>query len=228
LPNLPGYRITVHRHPAPPARDEKRKENTINNPITTTTRKFRVIYADPPWDIAQRGIRGATRHYDLMTLDRIKGMPVADLADENATLLMWVTNAALPAGLEVMTAWGFEYKTNAAWDKYYMGLGNYFRGSHELLLHGVRGRPAPWKFHGQRSTLLFPRQDHSHKPEEMIPLIERILDGPYLELFARQRPNSHADWSVWGNEIDSDITIPGYPVPSDFDRQSDSPGGTEE
>jgi N6-adenosine-specific RNA methylase IME4 len=189
-----------------------------NDTLTETTepsKKFKVIYADPPWDIQQKGARGAVQHYDLMTLDRIKDMPVADLADDNATLLLWVTNGALPAGLEVMKAWGFEYKTNAAWDKYYMGLGLYFRGSHELLLHGTRGK-APFKFRGQRSTLQFPRQEHSRKPEEMIPLIERVLDGPYLELFARQRPNSHRDWSVWGNEIESDIVMLGYPVPSDF------------
>lgn len=184
--------------------------------LVTPSKKFKVIYADPPWDIHQKGARGAAQHYDLMTLDRIEDMPIADLADDNATLLLWVTNGALPAGLEVMKAWGFEYKTNAAWDKYYMGLGLYFRGSHELLLHGTRGK-APFKFHGQRSTLQFPRESHSTKPSEMIPLIERVLpDGPYLELFARQRPNSHRDWSVWGNEIESDIVVPGYPVPSDF------------
>ncbi len=182
-----------------------------------TDHLFKTIYADPPWDIAQKGARGAMQHYDLMTLDRIKAMPVADLADENSTLLLWTTSAALPAALEVMKAWGFTYKSNAVWDKYYMGLGTYFRNSHEILLHGTRGK-APFKFHGQRSTLQFPRQGHSSKPEEAIVLIERVLDGPYLELFARQRPNSHKDWSVWGNEIESDITIPGYPVPSDFTR----------
>jgi N6-adenosine-specific RNA methylase IME4 len=202
-----------------------------NDTVTETARpskKFKVIYADPPWDIQQKGARGAAQHYDLMTLDRIKDMPVAELADDNATLLLWVTNGALPAGLEVMKAWGFDYKTNAAWDKYYMGLGLYFRGSHELLLHGTRGK-APFKFRGQRSTLQFPRQDHSRKPEEMIPLIERVLDGPYLELFARQRPNSHRDWSVWGNEIESDIVIPGYPVPSDFTRgRIGTPSGEQE
>lgn len=197
-------------------------------PAAKATKKFAVIYADPPWDIAQKGARGAVEHYDLMTADRIAAMPISDLAADNATLLLWVTNAALPAGLEVMKAWGFQYKTNAAWDKYYMALGAYFRGSHELLLHGTRGR-APFKFHGQRSTLSFPRQDHSHKPEEMIPLIERILDGPYLELFARQRPNSHADWSVWGNQIDSNVSIPGYPVPSDFTRdETDAASGEAE
>lgn len=191
-------------------------------------KRWAVIYADPPWDIAQIGKRGAINHYDLMTLDRIKQMPVADLAADNSTLLLWTTNAALPGALEVMKAWGFEYKMNAVWDKYYMGLGNYFRGSHELLLHGVRGK-APFKFRGQKSLVHFPRQDHSHKPEEMIPLIERVLDGPYLELFARQRPNSLKDWSVWGNEIDSDISIPGYPVPSDFTRHaSPADGGPED
>lgn len=193
--------------------------------MNNQSKKFKVIYADPPTPKAQHGARGAVKHYDLMTFEEIKAMPIADLADESSTLLLWTTSAALPESLDVMEAWGFRYVTNAVWDKYYMGLGNYFRGTHEILLHGVRGRPTPWKFRGQRSTLMFPRQDHSHKPEEMIPLIERILDGPYLELFARQRPNSHADWSVWGNEIDSDITIPGYPVPSDFARQDASRDG---
>jgi hypothetical protein len=56
----------------------------------------------------------------------------------------------------------------------------------------------------------------------MYPLIERILYGPYVELFARARPNSHADWQVWGNEVESDLSIPGYPVPSDFARQDDA------
>ena len=193
------------------------------------TKKYKVIYADPPWDIAQQGARGAIQKYELMTLEEIKAMPVADLADDSSTLLLWTTNAALPAALETMHAWGYRYVTNAVWDKYYMGLGNYFRGSHELLLHGVKGKKAPqFKFHGQRSTLLFPRTSHSSKPLEMIPLIERILDGPDLELFARQRPNSRADWSVWGNEIDSDITIPGYPVPSDFAHQAATLHGDRE
>jgi N6-adenosine-specific RNA methylase IME4 len=200
-----------------------RKEDIMKHQIFNTesttkpAKKFAVIIADPPWDIAQKGARGAIQKYELMTAERIAAMPVADLAAENSTLLLWTTNAAMPAALEVMRSWNFEYKTNAIWWKGYMGLGNYFRNDHEVLLHGVRGK-APFKFHGQRSTFILPRQQHSRKPEEMIPLIERILDGPYLELFARQRPNSHEDWSVWGNEIESDISIPGYPVPADFTR----------
>jgi N6-adenosine-specific RNA methylase IME4 len=154
-----------------------------------------------------------------MSVEQIKAMPVAELVADNATLLLWTTSNALPGALDVMAAWGFVYKTTLIWDKYYMGLGNYFRGSHEILLHGVRGK-APFAFHSQRSVVQFPRTSHSTKPAEIIPLIERVLpDGPYLELFARIRPNSSKDWSVWGNEIDSDISIPGYPVPSDFDEQ---------
>jgi N6-adenosine-specific RNA methylase IME4 len=178
-------------------------------------KRFAVIYADCPWMPGQLGARGAIKKYDLMTTGDLKDMPVADLAADDSTLLLWVTSNSLQDGLDVMKSWGYSYKTTLIWDKWYMGLGNYFRGSHEILLHGVRGR-APFKFHSQRSIVHFPRTTHSTKPAEMIPLIERVLDGPYIELFARDRPNSHADWSVWGNEVESDITIPGYPVPSDF------------
>lgn len=186
---------------------------------------YRLLYADPPWDIAQVGARGAGNHYDLMTLEQIKGMgdAVKALTASDSTLLLWVTNGALPAGLAVLEAWGYRYVSNVAWDKYYMGLGNYIRNSHELLLLGVRGK-VQVKFRGQRSVLHFPRMEHSTKPAEMYPMIERLFDGPYLELFARQRPNSHADWSVWGNEIDADVSLApwGYPVPSDLARQGDA------
>ncbi|MFW8744753.1 MT-A70 family methyltransferase [Mesorhizobium japonicum] len=176
---------------------------------------FALIYADPPWSIQQHGQRGASRKYDLMTTEDIKRMPIADLAADDAVLALWTTSAALPDALEVMRSWSFEYKSTAIWDKYYMGLGHYFRGSHELLLLGVKGKPMV-KFHGQLSVFREPRLEHSRKPQEIVQKLERMFDGPYLELFARERPNSLANWSVWGNEIDADITIPGYPVPSDF------------
>ncbi len=186
---------------------------------------FRLVYADPPWDISQVGPRGAGRHYDLMTLEAIKGMgdAVNALTAPDCAVLLWVTNGALPAGLAVLEAWGYRYVSNVAWDKYYMGLGNYIRNSHELLLLGVRGK-VQVKYRGQRSVLHFPRMDHSVKPAEMYPMIERLFDGPYLELFARQRPNSRAEWSVWGNEIDADVSLApwGYVVPSDLARQGDA------
>jgi N6-adenosine-specific RNA methylase IME4 len=192
---------------------------------------YRVIYADPPWDIGQTGARGASRHYDLLNLDNIKGMgeAVQVLAAPDSVLLLWVTNNALPAGLAVMEAWGFRYVSNAAWDKYYMGLGNYVRNSHELLLLGIRGKVTP-KFRGQRSVLHFPRMEHSVKPAEMYPMIERLFDGPYLELFARSRPNSQSKWSIWGNECDSDVSLApwGYAVPSDFARQDSAADAAKE
>jgi N6-adenosine-specific RNA methylase IME4 len=188
--------------------------------------RFRLVYADPPWDIAQKGDRGASRHYDLMTLDAIQSMgeAVKALTASDSILLLWTTNAALPDALVVMASWGYRYVSNVAWDKYYMGLGNYFRNSHELLLLGIRGRVKA-RFRGQKSVLQFPRMGHSVKPAEMYPMIERLFDGPYLELFARERPNSHADWSIWGNEVDADVSLArwGFPVPSDMAQQGDAP-----
>jgi len=179
--------------------------------------KFRTILADPPWDANQLGSRGAVRHYSLMTLRRIKAMPVRDLAEDNAHLYLWVTNSTLRAGYDVADAWGFTVRAPLTWVKFRLGLGVYLRNSTEHLLFATRGT-APVKFRSQPTWINAPVQDHSHKPEEQYPLIERISDGPYLELFARRRPSSTADWSVWGNEIDSDISVPGYPVPSDRQR----------
>jgi len=179
------------------------------------TEKFRTILADPPWDVQQKGSRGASAHYSLMSLDRIKAMPVGDLATENAHLWLWVTNATLRDGYDVAEAWKFTVRSPLTWIKFRLGLGNYLRNSTEHLLFATRGRAAV-NFRSQPTWINAPAQDHSHKPEEQYAVIERISDGPYLELFARRRPPSRAAWSVWGNQmIDSDITIPGYPVPSD-------------
>lgn len=187
--------------------------------IETVPARFRTILADPPWEVQQRGGRGAIRHYPLMSIDRIKAMPVADLAEDDAHLWLWVTNATLRAGYDVAEAWGFTVRSPLTWVKFYLGLGNYLRNSTEHLLLATRGR-APVNFRSQPTWINAPMQDHSHKPEEQFAVIERISDGPYLELFARRRPPSTAPWFVWGNQIDSDITIPGYPVPSDPPRHA--------
>lgn len=176
--------------------------------------KFHTILADPPWDLHQKGARGAEMHYPLMTLDRIKAMPIADLAEDDAHLWLWVTNATLRHGYDVAEAWGFTVRSPMTWIKFRLGLGNYLRNATEHVLFATRGR-APVNFASQPTWVNAPVQDHSHKPEEQYAIIERVSPGPYLELFACRRPSSLADWSVWGNEIDSDIAIPGYPVPSD-------------
>lgn len=175
---------------------------------------FRTILADPPWDVQQVGSRGASSHYELMTLDRIKAMPVRDIAATDAHLWLWVTNATLRDGYDVAEAWSFTVRSPLTWVKLRLGLGTYLRNATEHLLFATRGK-APVNFRAQPTWFNAPVQAHSHKPEEQYALIERVSDGPYLELFARRRPRSTANWSIWGNEVYSDIKVPGYPVPSD-------------
>ncbi|MBH0779931.1 MT-A70 family methyltransferase [Nocardia bovistercoris] len=182
-----------------------------SQPITTPTKRYRTIMADPPWDILQRGRIGAERHYNLMTVDQIKAMPVVDLAEDDAWLWLWVTNATWREGYDVMTAWGFTYRSPLTWVKPRLQLGQYLRNMTEHVLFGTRGK-AKVNFRAQPTWFIAPTQEHSHKPEEQFPIIERVSSGPYLELFARRR---QPGWDAWGNEIDSDIVIPGYPVPSD-------------
>ncbi len=187
---------------------------TDHHPEPAAPRRFRTILADPPWDIQQKGRLGAASHYDLMPLSRILAMPVGDLAEEHAHVWLWVTNATLRAGYDVMETWGFTPRSPLTWVKPRLGLGNYLRNATEHLILGTRG-DAPVRYRAQPTWLFAPLQEHSHKPEEQYAVIERVSDGPFLELFARRRPPSTADWSVWGNQVTSDISIPGFPVPSD-------------
>ncbi len=179
-------------------------------PINIPPKKYGCILNDPPWDIEQKNARGAIRHYSLLTLGRIKAMPVADLLEDNAHVWLWVTNATLEHGFDVLRAWDCTPRSVFSWIKPRMGLGVYLRNATEHILLGTRGK-APILFNAQPNWGFFPVQDHSHKPEEVYAIIERCSSGPYLELFARRR---QPGWDAWGNEIDSDIEIPGYPVPS--------------
>lgn len=186
----------------------------VSAPRREGSPRFRTILADPPWDVHQQGAKGAVQHYPLMSLDRIKAMPVAALAENEAHLWLWVTNATLREGYAVAEAWGFTVRSPLTWVKFRMGLGPYLRNSTEHLLFATRGR-APVQFRSQPTWVNAPVMEHSRKPDEFYPIIERISPGPRLELFARRRPPSAQQWSVWGNEVESDIRIPGYPVPND-------------
>jgi N6-adenosine-specific RNA methylase IME4 len=186
---------------------QKGKEKSMES--TQAKKLYKTIIADPPWELDQRGNYGAINHYSLLSLDKIKAMPVADLAQPNAHLYLWVTNGVLPYGFEVLKAWGFEFRSIYTWVKPRLGLGNYMRNATEHVLFATRGK-APVLFKGQPTWGFFPLQEHSHKPEEFHRLVERLSPGPYLELFARRR---QPGWDIWGNEVESDINIPGYPVP---------------
>ena len=184
-------------------------QNTVLNGGSNTATPFKTILADPPWDVQQKGRLGAASHYDLMTLDAIKAMPVADMAAEDAHLWLWVTNATLEEGFQVIRAWGFTPRSPLTWIKPRIGLGQYLRNSTEHLLFGTRGN-APVNFRAQPTWGFYPLREHSVKPDEQYAVIERVSDGPYLELFGRQ---SRPGWTVWGNEA------------TKFDRSDELPTG---
>ena len=162
-------------------------------------KQFSTIYADPPWKYSNQATRSATdNHYDTMTVKDIANLPVPELTTDNAHLHLWTTNAFLPESFKIIEAWGFEYKSIFVWVKPQMGIGNYWRVSHEFMLFGLKGKQ-PFLNRGQMSWQKINRTKHSKKPEEIAQTIEKTSPGPYLELFGRQtRPG----WTVWGNEIE--------------------------
>ncbi len=175
-------------------------------------RRFQTILADPPWQFTNRTGKMAPEHrrlsrYATMSLKHICELPVKDIADEPAHLYLWVPNALLPDGLEVLRAWGFKYKSNIIWHKIRKdggpdgrGVGFYFRNVTEMVLFGVRGsmRTLP---PGRRQVNIIKsmKQEHSRKPEALYDIVEQCSPGPRCELFARgTRPN----WIAWGNQAD--------------------------
>lgn len=169
------------------------------------------VIVDPPWDVQQKGNYGAIKHYNLMTLKQIRELPVGELCAENAHCWLWVTNATLRAGFDILEGWGFTPRSVYTYVKPKLGLGAYLRNATEHCLLGTRGK-APVKFRAQMNWGFYPVLDHSHKPEEFLNIVRRVSPEPVLELFARRR-DPLVD-AVWGNEIDSDVILPGYPAPT--------------
>ena len=161
-------------------------------------KKYKVIYADPPWNESGAGKikRGADKHYSLMKTQDIKNLPVSNLADEQCWLFLWVTNNFLKDGLDVMESWGFTYITNLVWAKNTIGLGYYFRGQHEICLFGKKGQIKPLS-RSESTLVVAKKQKHSKKPEEFYKKIESVSLEPRIELFARSKRDG---WDVWGNE----------------------------
>ena len=173
---------------------------------------FATILADPPWRFTNRTEKMAPEHrrlsrYGTMTLDDILELPIAQLADSRAHLYLWVPNALVSEGLEVMRRWGYTYKTNLVWYKVRKdggpdrrGVGFYFRNVTELVLFGTRGKDARTLAPGRRMpNLLFTRKrEHSRKPDEIYDVIEACSWGPYLEVFARHPRDG---WYQWGDEL---------------------------
>ena len=183
---------------------------------------FATILVDPPWPL-----QGGEKHYRTMSLARIKALPVGALAARDAHLWLWTTNALLPTAYEVAEAWGFTVRSPLTWVKFRLGLGGRYqlRNATEQLLFCTRGR-APLGSRSQPTWFNAPVTEHSRKPAEQFAIIERVSPGPYLELFARRRPESNQPWAVWGDQVDSDIRIPGFAVPRYSERAHEADAET--
>lgn len=164
--------------------------------------EYDVILADPPWryEFSPTSGRAIEQHYPTMPPDEITSLDIPAAA--NSILFLWATAPKLPEALEVMQAWGFSYRTCAVWDKEAVGVGYWFRGQHELLLVGVRGRFSPPPPEVRVSSVIRQkREGHSEKPEVVYEIIERMYPGArYIELFAR---SEREGWDVWGNQVEA-------------------------
>ena len=188
--------------------------------------KYKLLLADPPWAFrtfsnknGQVPQRKAKQHYDVMTIDELKALPVDRVAEKDCVLLMWIVDAHLKEALDLAEAWGFTYKTLAFhWFKTKIGLGHWTRkdsefcyaftkgdvnaetlideSSAESCLLFTRGKPKR-KSAAVRQTIVAPRREHSRKPDEAYERIEALVDGPYLELFSR---TNREGWTSWGNQ----------------------------
>ena len=185
--------------------DHKEEKNEV---LPLPEGKYNIIYADPPWSYGGNlPQRNPVKHYDTLETPEIAQMPVNTIAGDNSCLFLWATFPKLPDALEVIKAWGFEYKTLAfVWIKQnknkkglFWGLGGWTRSNSEICLLGVKGNPER-KNADVHSVIMSPIEEHSKKPDETR---ERILnlcgDLPRIELFCR---NPITGWDAWGDEIE--------------------------
>ena len=173
-------------------------------------KKYSVIYADPPWSFKTYSNKGKDRspekHYNVMNFKDICNLPVNKIANDNSVLLMWVIDPLLDKAFEVINAWGFKYKTvGFTWAKtnrksegYFTGLGYWTRGNPEMCLLATKGKPKRIS-KSVPQLVVEQRREHSRKPDIMYNHIENLLEGPYIELFARTQ---RSGWDSWGNQID--------------------------
>ena len=178
--------------------------------------KYSIIYADPPWHYktySEKGQgRSAEKHYPTMSIEQIKALPVETLAADDCALFMWITFPCMKEAFEVLEAWGFQYKTvafvwvkqNRGSDSLFWGMGYWTRSNAEICILATKGHPK--RVSGSvHQVILSHVQRHSKKPDEVRDRIVQLMgDLPRIELFARQKANG---WDVWGNEVDSSITL---------------------
>lgn len=181
-----------------------------------TSKKYNIIYADPPWQYARSKVQGAAeKHYRTMSVDDICQLPIAEICCKDCILFMWATFPQLKEALQVIKAWGFNYKSVAfVWLKqnksgigWFYGLGFWTRGNAEICLLATRGHPKR-KSAKVHQFIISPLRGHSQKPDEARDkIVELVGDLPRVELFAREKADG---WDTWGNEVECDIVLEGY------------------
>lgn len=180
--------------------EERRLHEWKNKVIPMPEGEFDIIYADPPWryDFSKSDNRAIENQYPTMEVSEICKLKVP--AAENSVLFLWGTAPKLLEAVEVIKAWGFQYKTNAVWDKRRIGMGYYFRIQHEHLFIATKGTPGvPGEKARPDSIFSQAKTEHSTKPNIVYEMIEAAYpDKKYLELFARTKRNN---WTAWGNQI---------------------------
>ena len=186
--------------------------------------KYKIIYADPPWHYGSKSavnnstgsaIKPLSEHYNTMSLNELKAMPIIDLVDDDCACFMWVTDSHLDEAIQILKAWGFQYKTIAFnWIKT-TSKGNYCKNvapwtmkSSEICLLGTRGAMTKYKkINNIESLVIAERTKHSRKPDEVRKRIELLFgDVPRLEMFARSPSEG---WDVFGNEVENSIDLNG-------------------
>lgn len=182
--------------------------------VVKTGKKYQIILADPPWSYkvwSNKGKgRSAESHYHTMEAQSIRNMPIKDIADKNAVLLMWVTYPCLEEGLELIKAWGFKYKTCAfSWVKMnkksntpFVGMGYYTRANNEICLLATKGKPLQRQSRSVQQVIISPIREHSRKPDEVRDRIVALFgELPRIELFCR---HPEKGWDSMGNELTED------------------------
>lgn len=165
--------------------------------------KYATIVADPPWAVDWHMGRGVGRHgrdglpYDTMTVEEICGLPVSQLSADAAHLWLWTTATFLWDAPRVVLSWGFRHSYTLTWAKPGLGAGGRFRHTTEFLLFCERGQQAPITRRDLPTHFLWPRGEHSAKPDAFYDLVEQVSPGPYVELFARR---ARFGWDYWGDQ----------------------------
>lgn len=179
-----------------------------NKPLESSLGTFSVIYADPPWNYMGEFAVG----YPCMSVKEICEMPISQISADDAVLFMWCSSSLLPEAVEVVSAWGFKFKTSAVWDKDFTGQGAYFRQAHEVLMIATKGSVPEVPYDARPSSVLkFKRREHSRKPDEFYQIIDQMYpELSKVELFCRGEPAQ--GWTGWGNECTQQSAILTAPI----------------